>query len=64
MWCNDNDHSFSISSFHDIGDAANDIDLNCRYPVGELVPPELSIWASGQIFFPDKWNVIVMDDHC
>ncbi|KKY37491.1 hypothetical protein UCDDA912_g02546 [Diaporthe ampelina] len=53
-------------NFRDIANAASDIDLTCIYPVAERLPPDYSLWTSGQIFFPDKWNVIVMEDsdHC
>lgn len=65
-WCNDNDHSFSVNSYRDISDGASDIELNCGFRIPVVPQGHEQETVSGQIFFPDKWNVVVTEDkdHC
>lgn len=54
-----------MNSYRDISDGANDIELNCGTHV-PVVNGDTVETVSGQIFFPDKWNVVVTrdEDHC
>ncbi|ROV94977.1 hypothetical protein VMCG_08367 [Cytospora schulzeri] len=61
-WCNDNDYQYTLDSFWEIAQGAQDIDSNCHY----VDPWSLRIYTSGQNFFTENWNVIVKydDDDC
>ncbi|KAM7208274.1 hypothetical protein V8F20_001252 [Naviculisporaceae sp. PSN 640] len=64
-WCNDNEDTKTIGDFRDIADGAAHIDNHCSelaYRPGGLPV----IVESGQVFYKDKWNVIVRhdDDDC
>ncbi|KAK4191276.1 hypothetical protein QBC35DRAFT_538208 [Podospora australis] len=60
-WCNDNTSTKVLNSFGDIADGADYINNNCRIglPTGSGYADYMT---AGQIFFVDKWNVIVRYD--
>ncbi|KAK4191277.1 hypothetical protein QBC35DRAFT_471016 [Podospora australis] len=59
-WCNDNTGYKTLNSWSDIANAADYIARNCVFD-----NPGYFLWGtSGQIFYKDKWNVIVRNDNC
>ncbi|KAK0702518.1 hypothetical protein B0T21DRAFT_416915 [Apiosordaria backusii] len=57
-WCNDNDDEKELDSWDSIADGASYIYGECT------VGADISKLVAGQIFYKDKWNVIVTRNEC
>lgn len=57
-----NTFQFTLSSFGSIANGAEFLINNCERRVGQF--PWTKYYVGGQVFYRDKWNVIVREDKC